>query len=655
MKRKLSLVVLGLILAACGGNNGGGPNPPPPSGSNTITGFVTDIGSGAKLAGVSVNIVGKSQSTTTDTNGSFTFSGLAEGKVKLSFAKSGYAPGYASAQAGASGADILVSLKKEGQPQSYNPSTARTLYQTTEAGPYAVIFQPNSLDTSDTNLRVSITPLDPTKEGQALPGQLRAGSIPLLPVTFAEFSILDSSGKKVNLKPSASAIVELPIPPELRQAYPLGSKIHCYAYNPQTGQWEDFVEGTVETSSVDGSTPVLRASIRHFSWYGGAPEGTKCRNGAVQVIDANGKPLQGATVVVQPGVNGTTNAEGVATVWIPEGTSNPKMYAYRVSDNSDGRIPDLPKTAKVIDIGYFVLDDLGAILPGLNQADCASVTPSSLGQLNLRPQAAYGTPANPFVIKLAPIGQAVYKVNALLLASGTANRALGQLKAGVRPSAAGSFVSVTLERGIPNPDGGFDVTQPVDGAKITLSDGKGGSAQLTGVGSGGYYLQTGLDITPGTRYTLIIDADGNGTIDGSGSIYAVGNVAWDQGLSGSVQPAQGFVARWTDSAGGTPGYAAVYYAVLSSKSSDPNSFDFDYYIGPDLSFTPHSNAQGTTGGTAPFKPGDYSGLLWAFSGAYSPAGNNNFTVSNNITGVGISGEFSSFSAAQPVGFTLTGP
>ncbi|MFX5157916.1 hypothetical protein ABTC76_21140, partial [Acinetobacter baumannii] len=77
----------------------------------------------------------------------FTFSGLAEGKVKLSFAKSGYAPGYASAQAGASGADILVSLKKEGQPQSYNPSTARTLYQTTEAGPYAVIFQPNSLDT----------------------------------------------------------------------------------------------------------------------------------------------------------------------------------------------------------------------------------------------------------------------------------------------------------------------------------------------------------------------------------------------------------------------------------------------------------------------------------------------------------------------------
>ena len=142
-------------------------------------------------------------------------------------------------------------------------------------------------------------------------------------------------------------------------------------------------------------------------------------------------------------------------------------------------------------------------------------------------------------------------------------------------------------------------------------------------------------------------------MEGSGSAYAVGNVAWEQGLGGSSQPAQGFVAGWTDSASGTPGYAAVYYAVLSNKSSDPNSFDLDYYIGPARSFTPHSNAQGATD-TTPLKPGNYSGSLWAFSGAYSPAGNN-FTVSDNITGVGLSGDFSSFSAAQPVDFTLTGP
>ena len=58
-----------------------------------------------------------------------------------------------------------------------------------------------TVDTSDTNLKVSVTPLDPTKEDAALPGDLIAsGGTPLGAVTFAEFSILDSSGKRVNLK-----------------------------------------------------------------------------------------------------------------------------------------------------------------------------------------------------------------------------------------------------------------------------------------------------------------------------------------------------------------------------------------------------------------------------------------------------------------------
>lgn len=609
-----------------------------------MSGFVTDLGTGAKLPGVTVQAVGGGQTATTDETGAFTLSGLAEGKAKLSFVKSGYAPGYASAQTG-DATGVLVTLKKEGKAQPYNPSTAQTLYQTTEAGPYAVIFQPGSLDTSDPNLKVSITPLDPTKESQALPGQLLAGSIPLLPVTFAEFSILDSAGQRVNLKPSASAIVELPIPPDLRSAYKIGDKIHCYSYNPATGQWEDFVEGTVEVSSVDGSTPVLRASIRHFSWYGGAPEGTKCRDAGVLVVDASGKPLEGARVVVQPGVNGTTNAKGVASVWIPEGTPNPKMYAYKESTNADGRIPELPRTAKVIDIGYFVIEDFGAVFPGLVEKDCASISPSRAAR-GPSAQAGKGTPSDPFVIKLAPVGQAVYQVTAILLADNSSAAA-----ASVHRSATGGSVLVTLEQGIPNPDGELEAPTPVDGAKISLSDPSGNSAGLTGVGqgSGSYYLQGGLPLTPGTRYTLKIDADGNGSIDGSGSAYAVGNVAWKSPQNGSSLPSSGFTAQWTDSASSTPGYSAVYYAFLGS--SDPNSLDFDYYVGPGLQFTPHSNAQGATT-TTPLKPGSYDGVLWAFSGAYSPAGNNNFSVSDNITGVGLSGRFYSFSQARSVNFTL---
>ncbi|RIH81149.1 Carboxypeptidase regulatory-like domain protein [Calidithermus terrae] len=617
----------GLLLAACGG---GKPNP---GGSGTVSGFVTDIGSGAKLAGVSVEGVGTAAKTTTDASGQFSLGGLAEGTVKLSFHKDGYAPGYATARTGAQEASTLVALKKEGSAQPYDPATGQTLYQMTEAGPYAVIFAAGSLATADANLRVVITPLDPTKEGQALPGQLRAGSNPLIPVTFAEFSILDSAGRRINLKPGASAIVELPIPPELRGAYPIGAKIHCYAYNPETGQWEDFVEGTVELSSVDGSTPVLRASIRHFSWYGGAPEGQKCRNGAVQVVDAGGKPLEGATVVVTPGVNGTTNAEGVASVWIAEGSPNPKMYAYKVSTNSDGRIPELPRTAKVIDIGYFVTDDLGVVLPGLVEKDCASVTASSAP---VGPQSGHpGSPENPFVIRLGPVGAAVYDVEAWLLASS------GQ-----------AFVQIG--QGIPGEDGEIEESEPVDGARVTLLDGEGRSAVLTGLGGGSYYLEGGLSLTPGRRYTLSIDADGNGSVEGSGSLVAVGNVAWEGGLDGSTRPAQGFTARWSDPASGVSGYSPVYYAVVSNGATEPEDYDFDYYVGPAREFQPHSNALGAAEG-APLKPGDYTGSLWAFSGAFAPAGRNDFTVSNNITGVGLSGRFYSFSQAPGVTFTLTAP
>lgn len=103
-----------------------------------------------------------------------------------------------------------------------------------------VSFQPNNLETTDTNLRVVVTPLDPTKDDAALPGDLIAGGAsptPLGAVTFAEFSILDSQNRRINLKPGSSAIVELPIPPELRSQYKIGDKIHCYAYNPQNSRW----------------------------------------------------------------------------------------------------------------------------------------------------------------------------------------------------------------------------------------------------------------------------------------------------------------------------------------------------------------------------------------------------------------------------------
>src|SRR4029079_545069 len=192
---------------------------------------------------------GGGQTTTTDGRGAFTLAGLSGASVNISVVKDDYAPGFVTAKVGDTTQTALVTLKKRGELQAYNAASAMTLSQKTEAGPYAVKLQPGSLDSSDTNLKVAITPLDPTKEREALPGSLVSGGATpslLVPVTFAEFTILDSAGKRVNLLPSATAQVALPIPPQLRADYPLGEKIHCYAYDPATGKWEDFVEGTVQ-------------------------------------------------------------------------------------------------------------------------------------------------------------------------------------------------------------------------------------------------------------------------------------------------------------------------------------------------------------------------------------------------------------------------
>ncbi|HEU4743180.1 MAG TPA: carboxypeptidase regulatory-like domain-containing protein [Meiothermus sp.] len=626
MKRKLGLfAVLGLILAACGGNNGGGPNPPPPSGPNTITGLVTDIGSGARLAGVQVSVVGGSPNTTTDAKGEFILSGLPQGRVNLALSKANYAPGYASADSGDSAQAVIVALKKGGAPQSYNPTQARTLYERTEAGPYAVIFQPNSLDTSDTNLKVVITPLDPTKEDAALPGDLIAGgATPLAAVTFAEFSILDSSGKKVNLKSGSSAIVELPIPPELRGQYPLGAKIHCYAYNPQTGRWEDFVEGTVETSSVDGTTPVLRASIRHFSWYGGAPQVQDQTCVAVDVTSKlTGKPLEGAVITARPGLRSVSGKDGFATITVQKGVPvkffATKTYTDTYVDDKGNLVPK--KGAKVIEIGRVEESELTPLVMG----PCQSSSSQRVGAMK-------GEQGNPVRIQLGLAPDATYKAFAMLT--------------------AGQGVLVTLEKGFPDEEGELQDPEPASGAKLKLSNDQGQSADLSevGAGSGLYSLQGGsFPIQAGRLYTLSIDGDGNGTLDGSGSTYAVGTVAWDGLANGGSYSASTLEVKWTDSGGGQTGYNALYYCNFFKTDPDP---DMASYVGSQRSFQPRSSLADPP---VPLKPGSYAVTLIAFSGAFSGSSPSNFTISDNITGVGVQGQFMSFASADPLNITLTSP
>jgi hypothetical protein len=622
--RAAGVLALSALLAACpgggdgggGGNNGGGNgggNNGGSSAANAVGGVVSDIGNGATLSGATVKRVGGTETALTDARGQFLFTNLPAGTVNFSVSVDGYAPGYATAISSSSAQTVLIALKKEGQLQAYNATTTATLSQTTESGPYAVIFPPNSLDTTDTNLRVSVTPLDPTKEAAALPGNLVAGGAlptPLAAVTFAEFSILDSAGKRVNLKSSASAVVELPIPPSLRAQYPLGSTIHCYAYNPVTGKWEDFVEGTVVVSSVDGVTPVLRASVRHFSWYGGAPAVKDQRCTAVRIVSAlTGQPLPGAVVTAQPGLSAVTNAAGDAFVTTGSGRVNfvaSKTYTDTFVDAKGNLIPQ--KGSKVIEIGRVEGDDLAA----LSSAPCAA---SSSQPGAVRPQ-GLGDPGNPLKITTGLLPNGVFEANAII---------------------SGGIVSVGLQSGTPNADG--DLTDPVPAlnAKIALSDPSGNRTSLQDIG-GGNYVAFNTPLQPGQRYTLLIDVDGNGTVDGTGFAYALGNVAWSVPQNGATYNAGGFTASWTDSASSVPGYAGFYIASVVGGTGG------DSYLGTDRSFQPKN-------GDANLPAGTYTATLQAFGGAPSGLGSN-ASVSDNITGIGVQGNFISLAAAPTVTFTL---
>jgi hypothetical protein len=584
-------------------------------GAGSINGIVTDIGTGARIMGAMVS--GGGQTTTNDAQGQFTLSGLATGAVSLSISKTGYAPGFANGKAGDHPDAVVAWLKKQGEMQPYNPGTAITLSQKTEAGPYAVIFQPGSLNSTDPNLMVSITPLDPTKERQALPGNLvTAGTTatPLIPVTFAEFTILDSHGARVNLKPSASAIVELPIPPALRASYPLGTTIHCYSYDATTGAWEDFVGGTVQTSSVDGTSPVLAAQVRHFSWYGGAPEGNNCVNVPVKVVSAvDGRPLGNARVEASPGTVSYTDADGNATITtVAMGVTS--YTAYQTGFDIDGSLTGMPG-AKYIEFGQVQEQAMGT------QVSCRGPSRTEAG--------AAGT--TPVTIKIGVVKNLLYSATAILSASDGG-------------SSAGVFVM--LQFGVPGPTGALANPMPASGAIITLSGG-GTTSTLTELapGTGLYGLSASTSVAAGAAYLLQIDGDGNGSIDGAGTVFAVGNLAWTNPTEGANVAASGLTATWTDSAAaGNPAYAPIYEVVISSTSTQDGAF----YIGTAPRF-PVTTAFASGG---PLSPGSYTATLTGFSG-FSPTSGGGIQLSNNITGAGVTGTFFSAAAAPAeVNFTV---
>jgi hypothetical protein len=294
--------------------------------------------------------------------------------------------------------------------------------------------------------------------------------------------------------------------------------------------------------------------------------------------------------------------------------------AYQTGIDVDGSLTGI-KGAKYIEFGKVDEE-----LVGLVQKPCTGDPGPTAGQASVR-----GSQAMPLELKIGRLTGVLYEANAIL--SSDEDGKPGQ-------------VQVILEQGLPGPDGKITDGMPASGAKITLTESGAAPVMLTelAAGIGLYTVPAGVKITAGKSYLLSIDGDGNGSIDGTSSIFALGKVAWTSPTNGATVASATFTASWTDtgSAVGGAAYAPLYYAIISAQGT---TSDGAFYVGTDRQFMPRSLVMPMAG----LAPGTYQGTITGFSGPFAASG----ATTNNITGAGVTGMFYSVSAADStVTFTV---
>lgn len=142
-----------------------------------------------------------------------------------------------------------------------------------------------------------------------------------------------------------------------------------------------------------------------------------------------------------------------------------------------------------------------------------------------------------------------------------------------------------------------------------------------------------VSATAGERVAVVIDADGDGAADGTGSILVPGAVAIAGPAGGSTTPAAGLRVRWTDSASATPGYSVLYHVGIGEVTGA----DRADYFGSAREFAP----LGQSG--ALLLPGHYAALVQVYSGPAATGA----TAARNITGPTVSGVFSAYGDSMP--------
>jgi CarboxypepD_reg-like domain len=597
---------IGLWLSSCSkSSNPTGPgNSSNPTGKATVTGIVNDAsttGSPA-IAGAVVSIAGTSTSDTTDAKGMFSIS-VPNDTVTINVTKSGYSLNEVVVYLkGDSTENLTVSLMKAGTTKTVSASSGGSV---TDPNSDAIISMPPNFVSASGNVNVTVTGLDPTTDQiKALPGGLEAvdanGNTEYLkPVSFAEYTVTDANGNVLQFNTSAGAgmNIELPIPASLRgqPGYGIGDHIECYLFDPSDGKWKSPVDGVIGNSSVNSSIPVIKATIMHLSWYGGAPAVNQraCIKGYVK--NANGTPAVGAAIDAYPGGEAVTDKNG--------------YYDVDAAPSSNVRI------VATIYSGTTVSTAEGVVYTGAVADSCYTSPDLTLGL----PQ------------------QGNFEVDANLFKLGSGGSYFDE-------------ADVTINLMTANGD-----EEPWDSADVEI----GYNNQFVNVpstGSGNYQifnlLGGNFTLTPGVQYQIKVDFDKNGTFDATGSVRMVGITQITYPADGdTVQPM--FTATWSDSGSTNPGYSANYWLSLSGDSA---SLEFlttqtSQVIGDGST---DSLFYGYVQTNDPLPPGDdYYMSILTYNGPNSFLSTYGAQLPN-INGQNVIGYFDSYFIGEDISFSVAG-
>lgn len=332
-----------------------------PKGVGTLQIRVLDLISKAPLSEVTVEVDG--QTATTSNNGGATFVGITEGRQVVRASLSGYVTNMESAKIlPNTTTSIKVFLRTVGFSTVIDPSTTNTLTtdQDGDGAPDIEITFPAGAFATSAPVTVSITGGDPTKaqDRDLFPGNFLANEntnpVMLESVYFAEISAAANGTTLTTL--AAPAEVCFKVPSALTAAYPVGSKIPVYSFDPTLGTWVKEGKSTVEQANA-GSRACF--TVNHLSWWNvDQPIETHTTIWGV-LLDPESKPLAN-TYVSAEGVsyagtsNATTDSSGIFCIEVKRGGETVKVrvgwdhYYGTVSPSTEPQMPTSDAAAAVI-------------------------------------------------------------------------------------------------------------------------------------------------------------------------------------------------------------------------------------------------------------------------------------------------------------------